>query len=369
MRASRSSPTLLSLLTILLASAHLIAAKPYPRAEEAFPVSIGNETIVDKRCANPCGWSGQLCCASDQTCYTDSAGEAQCGTGATTSAPATASGWQYYTTTWVETDLETKTSTYSTYLGGATQQATTTSCTSQPSTTAKCNYALNETPCGSICCASGQYCQTSGQCAAGGGGSSAYYSSWYSSYSAPLRPTSSGKTTVTSTSSPTTTVPYQTPVATGSNSTAGVTSSTNHGLSGGAIAGIVIGVLAGILLLLLLLALCCAKAGIDGLLAIFGLGKHKRREETVIEERYSHHSGGGTGYYGTGSRPPPPSSRPPPPRKSGGLGGAGAVAAGLAGLALILGLKRKHDRKVEEEKTEYTGSSYYTSDYSTSASK
>ena len=37
------------------------------------------------------------------------------------------------------------------------------------------------------------------------------------------------------------------------------------------------------------------------------------------------------------------------------------VGAGLAGLAILLGLKRRRDRK--DEKSSYTGSSYTYSDY------
>ena len=63
------------------------------------------------------------------------------------------------------------------------------------------------------------------------------------------------------------------------------------GLSGGAIAGIVIGVLVGILIMLVFCAMCCFKALVDGLLAIFGLGRRGRRRDTE-EEVYD-----GSSYY------------------------------------------------------------------------
>lgn len=114
------------------------------------------------------------------------------------------------------------------------------------------------------------------------------------------------------------------------------------------------------------------KAGFDGLLALFGLGKKKRRSTERIEtvERYSRHGSGAsrrdthTGWFGA-SRP----TRVEETRKkkSSGFGGLGAVGAGLLGLAVVLGLKRRHDRK-EKERTDIS-SSYYTDSYTgTSAS-
>ena len=201
-------------------------------------------------CANPCGWSGQLCCASDEACYTDASAQAQCSkTAATvTSAPASSSGyWQYYTTVYTQTDLVTVTSIYS-----SSWYATSTGWAAATSTaSASCDYTQNESACGDICCASDQYCYASGQCkAAAGAGSSGYYSTYYSStqsYSAALRPTSSTVVVVTATNSPTTTVPFVAPVATGANITlTSAASSNSGGLSGGAIAGIVSGVLFGL---------------------------------------------------------------------------------------------------------------------------
>ena len=148
-------------------------------------------------------------------------------------------------------------------------------------------------------------------------------------------------------------------------------------MSAGAIAGIVIGVIAGIILLLLLCFCCIVKAGFDGLLAIFGLGKKRRRSTErveVIEERYSRHgshAGGAsrrdthTGWVG-GSRPARVTEKR---KKDSGFGGLGMVGAGLLGLAAVLGLKRNHDKKTKSHRSDVS-STYYTDSYTgTSASK
>ncbi len=369
MRFSQSPPTLLSLLAVLLSSPHPASTKPYPREQTL--VETHNSTIEARQCANPCGWSGQLCCTTGQVCFTDASGQAQCGSsgsGASNFAAQPNNGqWQYYTTTFVRTDLVTVVSTYSSFVGVVTTPVLSSPPTqiAPIATSVSCNYAINQSPCGHICCASGQYCASPGQCAAAGGGSSAYYSSFYS-YSAPLRPTTGSIVTVTSTGSITATVPFQTPVGTGG-SVVIATPQTSGGLSGGAITGIVIGVIAGILLLLLLCAACCFKGLLDGLLRIFGLGPNRNRrrvrEEVYTEQRHSHHGGtaaGGRTWFGAAG-----SSRPKPAKKTGGFGGAGAVGAALAGLALILGLKRKRN---QNEKSSYgSGSSYYSSDYTSSS--
>jgi len=149
---------------------------------------------------------------------------------------------------------------------------------------------------------------------------------------------------------------------------------TNNGLSGGAIAGIVIGVIAGIILLLLFCFCCIIKAGFDGLLAIFGLGKKKRRSTErveVIEERYSRHGSGTAsrrnthnGWFGGGRPARVTETRK---KKSTGLGGLGAVGAGLLGLAAILGLKRRHDKNEKPPRSDISSSYYSYTD--TSASK
>lgn len=375
MRLPQSPPTLLSLLSVILSCSHIANAKPYPRdgllVEDAFELELER-----RACANPCGWSGQLCCGAGQICFTDIAGQAQCGTsgsgGSQQQQNNNGAQWQLYTTTFVETDLVTRTSVYSSYLGGA-QPTVVVAPTAQQLpvvTTVPCSSALNEHPCGGICCAAGQYCQFQGQCAAVAGGgaadsSASYFNSIQNTGSAFLRPTSNGVRTVTSTGTPTTTVAFTAPTSRGSTQNMAATA-TNNGLSGGAIAGIVIGVLLGIALLLLLCGFYCFRTLFDGILAIFGLGPKRRRVETTeyIETHHSSHGGaaaGGRTWWGRPARV----DRPPAPRRSGGLGGFGAVAAGLGTLALILGLKRRKDRR---EKSSY-GSGSYTDDYYTSESE
>ncbi|KIX04952.1 uncharacterized protein Z518_05823 [Rhinocladiella mackenziei CBS 650.93] len=307
---------------------------------------------VRKRCDNPCGYYGQLCCEADQACYTDSNNQAQCGVVATT---AVASGqWEYYTTTYVQTDLKTVTETFSSYV---------------PVSTLSCSYSLGETPCGNVCCLSGQYCQASGICVAVGGDSSGHYSSLYTvttvvtnTASAPLRPTSNTLVTVTSIGGATTTQPFVTPVGTDGSIIYGTTSSSSGGLSGGAIAGIVIGVIAGVIILLLICACCCFKGLIDGLLAIFGLGPRRRRrtEEEVYVERRSRRSGrGGRTWFGTR----PSRTSVVEEKRTGGWGRVGWVAASLGALAIWLGLKRRSRR--DDKSSSGYGSSYY-SDYTVS---
>ncbi|KAH0844784.1 hypothetical protein FOPE_09631 [Fonsecaea pedrosoi] len=348
MRLHEAAPSLSSLLLTALLSRPVIAG-----LLPDFLQSFEDFQDIEKRCDNPCGYYGQLCCETGQVCYTDSNNEAQCGAG---SATTTAAGqWEYTTVTFVQTDLKTVTSTYSSYV---------------PVSTISCSYSLGETPCGNVCCLSGQFCQAPGSCAAVGGGSSGYYSSLYTvttvitnTASAPLRPTSNTLVTVTSVGSATTTAPFQTPVGTDGSIIVGPTaSSSGGGLSGGAIAGIVIGVIAGIFLLILFCACCIFKGLIDGLLAIFGLGPRRRRtEEEVYVERHSHRDGRGRRtWFGT---KPGRSEVVEEKKRRSGWGTAGWMAAGLGALALWLGLKRRNRR--DDKSSSGYGSSYF-SDYTVS---
>lgn len=317
-----------------------------------------------KRCQNPCGYYGQLCCNQGDTCYTDANGQAQCSAGGVAptqvQATTTAGTYAYYTTTYVLTDLQTVTSTWSSLI---------------PVTTAagsSCQYDIGQSPCGNVCCNSGQYCQQAGMCVAVPG-SSGYYSSLATvtvtdTAGAPLRPTSNTVTTLTSTGSATTTVPYQTPVGTnGAVLTGAEETNGGGGLSGGAIAGIVIGVIAGIILLFLICACCCFKGLIDGFLGIFGLGGRRRRrteEVEVYEER--HHHGGRT-WYGA-NRPAGGGTVVEEKRKKdSGFGNFAKVGIALGGLAAILGLKRRRDERRDDKSS--SGYSYYDSEYYTSSSK
>ncbi|KAM3419249.1 hypothetical protein BST61_g5187 [Cercospora zeina] len=348
---------------LLLAPTFTLAnPSPHERARAGFSF---NELFARWDCSGTaCGSDGQYCCTAGTSCTTDAANIAGCASAPLTqAAPAAgaAGSWQYYTTTWVETGLVTRTSVWSSYIGGAA------------ATGIACNYALNESPCGTICCASDQYCfsKEQSQCAANGNsGSSGIGAATYvapgATAGAPIRPTSSGQLTVTATRGPTTTVPFMEPVATGANVTVIGMEEGGGGLSGGAIAGIVIGVLAGLALLALLCFCCCIKGLLDGCLACFGLGGRKKKRRTEIDEyeRYSHHSGGGGGrtWYGA-ARPPARVDRRDERKSSSGKNLLG-LGAGLAALWAVLGLKRQRDKKSNEKYSEYS----YSSDYYTSAS-
>ena len=94
-----------------LASAAVLIHEGYsPRAE--------NNLLVERQCANPCGFYGQVCCGPNEACYTDANNQATCGpaAGGVTPAAASQGNWQYYTTTYVETDLNTITTTFSSFL-------------------------------------------------------------------------------------------------------------------------------------------------------------------------------------------------------------------------------------------------------------
>ena len=356
--------SLLYLVTIISQLARPVAAGPL-LAPEQFP-SLDNNSLVERGSCSygqtACGYYGQLCCDSDQYCYTDSNNQAQCGASATqhqTAAQVITSGqWSMLTTTYVQTDLQTVTETYSTFI---------------PATTLQCSYSLGETPCDSCCCQSGHMCQGPGQCVVVAGGSSAYYSFYTVTQSAivPLRVTSGTTNTISQTGSVTTTVPYETAVGTGGAILTG-TVSTSHGLSGGAIAGIVIGVIAGLILLFLLCACLCFKSLWDGLLEIFGIRRSGRRrtEETYIDKRSSRRQDGVRTWFGTrparGSRT---SVDVVEKRKtSSGWGGIATVGAALGGLALLLGLKRRRDRRREEDKDSVSYDySYYSSNYSSAS--
>ncbi|KAG9794129.1 hypothetical protein KCU95_g4508, partial [Aureobasidium melanogenum] len=371
-------------------------------ANPLIPKEIGigsltfNSLFGRGNCENPCGWSGQLCCTGGESCYTDSSNQAQCAsTTAAAAASETTGYWKYWTSTWVETqtetDLITKYSTGSSWCGEASTTAAAgggggvaTSVWVAPSTAAasptasiSCNWDKGESSCGSICCASDQYCLTSGQCAAAAGASTTSKLSSGSStgISPAILPTSSTLVIVTAISSPTTTVPFVAPVATGANITlTGAESSNSHGLSGGAIAGIVIGVIAGLILLSLLCLFCCARTI---WLAIFGGRKRRRTERTEVIEPHHHRSYSGAGGAYAASRPDDRrwygSEAPRREKERSKFTELLGIGAGLAALAGILGLKRRHDRR-RDEKSEYSSaytdasySDYYTSESSASS--
>lgn len=334
-----------------------------------FPVAIASPTTLDentleieqnvleKRCSNPCGYNDWLCCGAGQTCSTNSANEAVC-------LDATSgSDWQYFTTTYVitETERSTITSVWSSHIATGT---------GAPGT---CRVDLGEAKCGTVCCDATQECQD-GECVEES--SSAAVTAEPTGEATPgVRGTSSGMMTVTETAAPTTTQGFIAPVGTDGAELIGAKAASSGGLSGGAIAGIVIGTIAGVIFLLLLCGCLCFKTALDALLAGLGLRKRRRRESTYVEERYSHHShgsrprpSGGRTWFGT--RPAGTASDVSEKKKSK-WSGWGTVAIILGALALCLGLKRRRDRRHEDDgSTSYTyPSSYYYSDYTRSESK
>ena len=368
--------------TVLLTLSALTAANPFTVEHTTtyttiIPLSPSNphsnhtHIIHERGCANPCGYYGQVCCNAGETCFTDANNEAQCGAsdgGAPTTPQAGDAGyWQYYTSTWVETDYITKTSVYSSYIGGGAVQ-TSTYCPTSPwagatatAAAAQCNWDAGESSCGNICCPSGQYCQVSGQCTPAAGGS----------VSAPLRPTMSGSySVVTQTQfSTTTTEPFISPIATGQSVNITSTQADNGGgLSGGAIAGIVIGVLAAIILLILLALYLCARSLF---LAIFGRNNRDRRRSTYIEESYHRSGRGGAArsnkWYGA-----PRPRRVVEERKTTRRGFGPAMGLGALGGAFGFNRGRNQGsqgrrggRRRVDEKSEYS-SDYSYSDYTAS---
>lgn len=372
MRLSQTPSSLLALLLTVLSQSSTVEATPFPK--DAL-YDLGLSFLMPRQCASYCGATGQYCCDTGEGCFTSYGGTvpvAYCSSTVAGAATATAGGSEVFTTTYTETDLVVRTSTY-TIASQAASTVVVASVTAAPP--AICTPSLGQSSCGTICCAADQRCAGTNSCTAL---ASSYYGATgvgSSTYSAPLKPTSGGVSTATTFVSHTTTAPFQTAAtASGSAFPAPVSSSSGHGLSGGAIAGIVIGVIAAIIILLLICFCCILKEGIEGLLAIFGLGKKRRSTERVeTVERYSRHgSAAGSrrehvGWFGAGRPARVDSVRKE--KKSGGGLGLGAVGVGLLGLAAVLGLKRKHDRK-EKPPASDISSSYYTESYTgTSASK
>jgi hypothetical protein len=349
-------PSPLLVLLAILSSTCLSRSAILP-SEEQIPRSEENR-LVERQCANPCGFYGQVCCGPSEVCTTVN-NQAECqAAGQVVGAAADQGNWQYYTTTYVQTDLKTVTTTFSTFFPIVTQNLIVTAPVGN-----QCRYSLGEAPCGSTCCAAGQYCMTDiNQCAGVGGGSSAYFSSFYTVTqlaSVPVRPISNTVFTVTATGAVTATLPYSAPVGTDGSTLIGAQATTQgQRLSPGAIAGIVIGVIAGIILLFLILLCCCAKGAIDRVMGLFGGRKKRRTETTYIEERHSHHGSsrpaGRTWYGGRPTRV----DRTDKKKKAGGLGGLATVGAGLGAMALYLGLKRKR-----EQRNDAKSSSSYSYDY------
>lgn len=364
----RPRPPILSALLLLGASSLFTqpaSAVPYPRDDLH---AIGFGYIQPRECNQYCGYDNQYCCSSGSSCTTQG-GIALCAGGG--------GGWAFYTTTWTET--ETFTSTISSEWA--------------PATTAGGEDCVpvadsGQIACGSICCASDQYCAYRGQCypnaVGGGSGESTSVAQVTTTittgghtittqYSAPYRVTSGVTVTQTSSSS-TGALASQTSTVIGNGTIA--TTTASH-LSGGAIAGIVIGTLAGVALLLLICACFLVRGLWHGLLALLGLGGNnkRRRSETIVEEeRYTRHGRSRppsihsrrdthSGWFGggAGGRPSNVASRKEK-RKSDGFGWLGLGAA-AGTLLLLLGLRRDRKRQNRPVKTRSDiSSSYFGSD-------
>ena len=357
----------LSALSALLLLTPSAIASPHPHASSQAGFEYNGLQRRWECGGETCGWSGQLCCAIGTYCYTDANDQAQCG--------STASGyWELFTTTYVLTDLQTITSTGSNLIETAAVAVST--------ATPQCHYALNETPCGDICCAADQKCASAGSCVYNPlvtttGITPVATDTAVVAAVPPVLGTSSSISTTTTTVDPTMTAAFIAPVATGANIT--MTASGDGGLSGGAIAGIVIGVLLGLALLALVCFYCCIKGLCQGLLALFGIGgrKGKRRTEVDEYERRSHHRHGSDGrkWYGAAAGPAPSRHPSRAPRRDHHDSHTGrnllGVGAGLTGLWALLGMKRNHRASQQQRRhpEKYSDSSSRSSNYYTSTSK
>ena len=349
MRVSQAIPAAASAFALLI----------LPQLVAATPLSF-EEPDIEKRCANPCGYYGQVCCSSDQTCSTNNQGQAVCQDGG--GGGGSGGGqWQYFTTTYyaTEVDVSTITSVWSSQIVAPTGTGT---------GGGSCQEEYGETPCGNDCCDASSVC-VNNQCVVGsssaGWETATATATETSPATPPVRGTSNSMSTVTETAAPTTTQGFLAPVSTDGSEAIGV-KAPSEGLSGGAIAGIVIGVIAGVFLLFLICACMCCRGAIDGLLALFGLGgRRRRRESTTYVDHYSHHSHGGRpeGRTWFGTRP----SRPEGSEKKSGWSMWASIGIIVGAIALCLGLKRRRDHD-EKSTSSYPSSYYYYSDYYTSTS-
>ncbi|EHA53950.1 hypothetical protein MCOR27_008689 [Pyricularia oryzae] len=308
-------------------------------------VDAGYGYLEVRDCANPCGMDSQYCCGSGERCFTSN-GLAGC-------TAAAGGGFALFTTTWTQT--QTFTSTGSTYFPAATTQAPN-DCIVPPGS--------GWTSCGSICCASNQYCAQKNQCMAkgAGGGGIIWTTSTYTSdgqvkttqFSAPYRVTGSGGATGTA-------IPGATGTADNQNGEEG--GGGGGGLTAGQIAGIVIGVIAAVVILIVICACCIVRGlclGVMGLLGLGGKKDSRKSEKTVVEERYvrrgasrgtSAHTGRDrhSGWFSGSGRPSTVTSRKE--KKDSGAGWLGL--AGAAGtILLLLGLKKNEDKKKKTQVVE-----------------
>ncbi|KAL2828925.1 hypothetical protein BDW59DRAFT_142516 [Aspergillus cavernicola] len=304
---------------------------------DATPLGLADleENGLEKRagCDNPCGYYSQLCCASGETCTTDDNSQAVCSSSGSGSGSGSGS-WEYYSSTYLvtETDVQTLTSTWSSWVSTPTSSS--------------CEASNGETECGSDCCGAAYVCSDD-QCVL-----AATTSIWATNTaSPPVRPTDSNTVTETATA----TQGFEMPVNTDGSPAVGVDAPDDDGgLSGGAIAGIVVGTIAGVFLLFLLCLCLCARGILHSILACLGIGR-RRREETYIEDHHSHHThGAAPGRTWFGTRPSAPAVEGEKKSRWGSLATIGII---IGALALCLGLRRKKD---QDEKSDYTYPSYYS---------
>lgn len=106
---------------IVLLCTSLAAATPFPK----HVTELENGNVLGRACVSYCGFSSQVCCATDEVCYTDVNSEAQC---STASSPRATVAAAVVTATLI------------------------------------CRQDLGEAACGSRCCPSGQSCNSPGEC-------------------------------------------------------------------------------------------------------------------------------------------------------------------------------------------------------------
>lgn len=329
----------------LLLSGSLVSAHPYGRNDLA---AAGFDYLLPRQCDNPCGIDDQYCCGGGEVCFTsnDIAG----------CSSADGAGHGVYITTWTQTQTFTSTITTSwpakeTGSGGGGGGG------GGGDGTGDCSpSAENEEACGSICCASWQYCAYKGQCLPRDGASSVPVSTYTTNgqlttqFSQPYRITSTTGASATATG--------------GAGDAEDSTAGTGSKLSGGAIAGIVVGTLAGVALLMLL-CFCCVVRGLWAVLCGRDRDKDKERERrrsrsrtVVTEERYARRAGSPHSHrehhrtwYGTRVSSPSDRGRRPEQKKSKFSLWMMAI---MSTLAALLFLNRGKNKKKDSEKTRST---------------
>lgn len=249
---------------IILLLMNSVLAGPYPRDDLTY---TDHAYLLKRNCASYCGAQDQYCCAVGEACYTNHANVAFCSAG----APDEGIGYAVFTTTYTETNLILRTSTYTSSWVQATSTWVPGPIATPPPT---CTSSLGESSCGDICCANDQRCAFINSCTAYKSSDETTYTS---TYLAPFRPTSGDVSTI----SATTTVPFQPPAtATGSDFPVAPLDQ-NQKLSAGATAGIVIGVIAGVAFLLFFCLTCVLKLPCAGLCGCLGLGRKKKHQEKL----------------------------------------------------------------------------------------